>query len=215
MALILLFLALPVRAEAQMAEEELPPEQPSTAAAVPTPPENEPPSDPAAAAAVVLPLEREPQPLFSDTSNPDLYNPLPLTSGRQTRISGWSGLAPSPPGDMGHVIHFDAGSDLFLPTEYYRLDTLAAMLKRLPPDSLILVDGHSIAIGNPALEMDLSFRRARRLVEAMRSRGIDENRMVFRGWGSVQPLVSNATDEGQRLNRRAEITILNAGEPLP
>ncbi|GHV77690.1 hypothetical protein AGMMS49942_25110 [Spirochaetia bacterium] len=176
--LTLLFLALPVLAEAQMAEGE-------------------------------------PAPLFSDTSNPDFYNPLPLTTRRQTQISGWSGLAPSPPADMGYVIHFDTDSDLFLPTEYYRLDTLAAMLNRFPPDRLFLVEGHSMFTGNPALEMDLSFRRAQRLVEALQSRGIDENRMVFRAWGSTRPLTSNATDEGRRLNRRAEITILKEGDALP
>ncbi|GHV73317.1 hypothetical protein AGMMS49940_06190 [Spirochaetia bacterium] len=198
------------------AADGTPPPRPAAAA----PPLNRASSRPAAAADMpslnVIPeRERELPSLFSDTSNPELYNPLPVARGRQPPISSWASLAPSPPGDMERVIHFAAGQDQFLPTEYYRLDTLAAMLKRLPQNALILVDGHTAPTGSFAGDMDLSFRRAQGLVEALKSRGINENRLFFRTWGCTHPLVSNDTNTGRSLNNRVEITILNGGEPLP
>jgi outer membrane protein OmpA-like peptidoglycan-associated protein len=163
-----------------------------------------------------------PPSLFSDTSDP--YQHIPPATERPSLVSNWSSLVPDDI-DISVVqwgikltiknIHFEAGSDRFLYSEYPRLDALAAALRELPRDRIILVDGHSIAVGAPAGEMDISFLRARRLVEALKSRGIDGDRLVFRALGGTQPLASNTTDVGRYLNRRAEIFILNEGEPLP
>jgi outer membrane protein OmpA-like peptidoglycan-associated protein len=41
------------------------------------------------------------------------------------------------------------------------------------------------------------------------SRGIGGDRFIYKGWGGEKPIADNATEEGKRLNRRVEITILD------
>jgi outer membrane protein OmpA-like peptidoglycan-associated protein len=104
-------------------------------------------------------------------------------------------------------VRFAPDSDEFLPSENSRLEVIAGVLKDVP-DKIFLVEGHTAAIGNPAGEMELSLRRAKRMADEMVKRGIPAERFMYKGWGGTRPLGDNATDEGRRLNRRVEITIL-------
>jgi outer membrane protein OmpA-like peptidoglycan-associated protein len=222
------------------AETPPPPEQPPNPAVAALPPEQ--PSSPAVAA---LPPEREPQPMFSDTSDPGLYSlpatgRRPVVDRWSSLVPAPLREASSPAAPPGYLcealvnekaidismvqrgikltvknIDFAADSDWFPRSEYPRLDALASALTLAPRDRMILVDGYTDTADNPVMEMDRSFLRARRMVEALKSRGIDEGRLIFRAWGSAQPLADNTADEGRRLNRRVEITILNEGERLP
>jgi outer membrane protein OmpA-like peptidoglycan-associated protein len=104
-------------------------------------------------------------------------------------------------------IRFEPDSDEILASERPRLDMIAGVLKE-SPDRIFLVEGHTAATGRPAGEMELSVRRARRMAAELASLGIPLERFIYKGWGGTRPLGDNATDEGRRLNRRVEITIL-------
>jgi outer membrane protein OmpA-like peptidoglycan-associated protein len=104
-------------------------------------------------------------------------------------------------------IRFVADSDAFLPEEQPRLDLIAQTLKQIP-DRAILVEGHTAAVGLPDGELELSIQRAKRMVDELARRGIGADRFIYKGWGGTKPLGDNASDEGRRLNRRVEITIL-------
>jgi outer membrane protein OmpA-like peptidoglycan-associated protein len=104
-------------------------------------------------------------------------------------------------------IRFLPDSEELLPAERPRLDIIARVLKETP-DRTFLVEGHTAAIGKPAGEMELSVRRARRMVGELTSRGIPAERFIYKGWGGTKPIGDNSSDEGRRLNRRVEITIL-------
>jgi outer membrane protein OmpA-like peptidoglycan-associated protein len=104
-------------------------------------------------------------------------------------------------------IRFQPDSDEMLPAERPRLDMIARVLKETP-DRAFLVEGHTAAIGRPDGEMELSIQRAKRMVDELTSRGIPAERFIYKGWGGTKPLGDNSTDEGRRLNRRVEITIL-------
>jgi outer membrane protein OmpA-like peptidoglycan-associated protein len=104
-------------------------------------------------------------------------------------------------------IRFQPDSDEMLPAERPRLDIIARVLKETP-DRTFLVEGHTAAIGRPAGEMELSVQRARRMVDELTRRGIPAERFIYKGWGGTKPIGDNSTDEGRRLNRRVEITIL-------
>jgi outer membrane protein OmpA-like peptidoglycan-associated protein len=104
-------------------------------------------------------------------------------------------------------IRFAPDSDEMLSAERPRLDMIAAALKKAP-DRSFLVEGHTAAIGRPSGEMELSVQRARRMVDELVSRGIPAGRFIYKGWGGTKPLGDNANEEGRRLNRRVEITIL-------
>ncbi|MDR2304792.1 MAG: OmpA family protein [Treponema sp.] len=105
-------------------------------------------------------------------------------------------------------IRFVPDSAEFLPEEKDRLDSIAAALQTAPQKSF-LVEGHTASVGRPEGEIQLSVERAKRMVDEMVKRGIPEERFFYKGWGGKKPLADNSTEEGRRLNRRVEITILD------
>ncbi|GHV43797.1 hypothetical protein AGMMS49546_26440 [Spirochaetia bacterium] len=104
-------------------------------------------------------------------------------------------------------IRFIPDSDEFLPEERSRLDIIAQALKQAP-DRNFLIEGHTAALGRPTGEMDLSIRRAKRMVDELTRRGISEDWFIFKGWGGTKPIGDNSNEEGRSRNRRVEITIL-------
>jgi len=55
----------------------------------------------------------------------------------------------------------------------------------------------------------LSQNRAKAVVDYLTEKGIDKERLQFKGYGETEPMVSNETEEGQQLNRRIEFKILS------
>ncbi len=104
-------------------------------------------------------------------------------------------------------LRFVADSDQLLPEENIRLGKIAEILQTIP-DRFILIEGHTAAVGNPNGEMELSVRRAKKITDELGARGIAPDRFIYRGWGGTKPIGDNNTDEGRRLNRRVEITIM-------
>lgn len=106
-------------------------------------------------------------------------------------------------------LRFVADSPELLPGEETRLDRLAALLRQLPADKSVLVVGHTAAVGSPESQRSLSFERAKRIVEALKGRGVDGGRLLFDGKGGTQPVGDNATDSGRAKNRRVELIIID------
>jgi outer membrane protein OmpA-like peptidoglycan-associated protein len=105
-------------------------------------------------------------------------------------------------------IRFVPDSDELLAAEQSRLDTIAAALKQVSGRSF-LVEGHTAAVGRPMGELELSVRRAKRIVNELVKRGISEDRFMYKGWGGTKPVGDNETGAGRDQNRRVEITILD------
>ncbi|MDL2228652.1 OmpA family protein [Treponema sp. OttesenSCG-928-L16] len=104
-------------------------------------------------------------------------------------------------------IRFEPDSDKILPEEHQRLDMIAHLLHEIP-ERMFLVEGHTAAVGRPEGELELSIRRAQRMVEELTSRGISTDRFIYKGWGGTRPIGDNNTEPGRRMNRRVEITVL-------
>jgi outer membrane protein OmpA-like peptidoglycan-associated protein len=104
-------------------------------------------------------------------------------------------------------LRFAPDSAELLPGEQTRLDAIAQALKDFP-DRTFLVEGHTAAIGRPQGEMRLSLERAQRIVAELSGRGIPADRFIYKGSGGTNPVGDNSNEEGRRLNRRVEITIL-------
>ncbi|MDR2518263.1 MAG: OmpA family protein [Spirochaetaceae bacterium] len=104
-------------------------------------------------------------------------------------------------------IRFAPDSDQFLPGETPKLDLIASALKQIP-DRGFFVEGHTASTGNPGSEMELSIKRAKRMVDELISRGISADRFTYKGSGGTKPVGDNATNAGRIRNRRVEITIL-------
>ncbi|MFM7824169.1 MAG: OmpA family protein, partial [Bacteroidota bacterium] len=55
----------------------------------------------------------------------------------------------------------------------------------------------------------LSQLRAQSVVDYLKYRGINAERLVAKGYGETIPVATNDTDEGRQLNRRTEFKILS------
>jgi outer membrane protein OmpA-like peptidoglycan-associated protein len=78
------------------------------------------------------------------------------------------------------------------------------------PNMRIEIGSHTDDMGSNAYNYNLSQRRAQSVVNWLIEKGISTSRMVAKGYGEDEPLVSNDDEkEGRELNRRTEIKILS------
>jgi outer membrane protein OmpA-like peptidoglycan-associated protein len=146
-------------------------------------------------------ISQAPEPLAEQPQEP-----IPVTGLEHAAID----LVPVPEGVRLTVkdIRFVPNSSEFLAEEKPRLDLIAQALLQIP-ERTFLVEGHTAAAGSTDGDWELSLDRAKRMVDALVSRGIRADRFIYKGWGSTKPLGDNATEEGRSRNRRVEITILD------
>jgi outer membrane protein OmpA-like peptidoglycan-associated protein len=103
---------------------------------------------------------------------------------------------------------FQTGSAILKDEAKNELDFLSQWLKD-HPEARIEVRGHTDNVGSPEDNMVLSQDRAQSVVHELIKRGIDNSRLVARGYGETQPVTDNDTVEGRALNRRTEFIIVN------
>jgi outer membrane protein OmpA-like peptidoglycan-associated protein len=101
-------------------------------------------------------------------------------------------------------IRFDFDRDEIRPESAATLDEIADLMRGQPALVLAVV-GHTDNQGGSAYNMDLSRRRAHAVVEALRGRGIDADRLTARGAGAGDPVAGNDSDDGRARNRRVEL----------
>lgn len=102
-------------------------------------------------------------------------------------------------------ILFDFDKDTLRPESKETLDQIADLLEQNAALKLKIV-GHTDNRGTAEYNMDLSERRAEKVVEALVGEyKIDEARLSYSGAGSTTPVASNATEEGRAKNRRVEL----------
>lgn len=82
------------------------------------------------------------------------------------------------------------------------LDELAGILSGR---GNITIAGHTCSLGSEAYNQRLSERRAASVKAYLAKRGVPSESMMTVGYGKSRPKYDNSTEEGRRLNRRAEI----------
>ena len=82
------------------------------------------------------------------------------------------------------------------------LDELAGILKGR---SNITIAGHTCSLGTDEYNQRLSERRAASVKAYLSKKGVPAGTMTTVGYGESRPKYDNSTEEGRRLNRRAEI----------
>jgi outer membrane protein OmpA-like peptidoglycan-associated protein len=118
----------------------------------------------------------------------------------------------------GIKITFDSGilfgydSSTLQPEAKTNISKLAVILKKYP-DTNILVTGHTDSDGAEEYNQTLSEQRAKAVSDYSMYQGISSSRLSVIGLGENEPVSSNETVEGKRLNRRVEIAIF-ANEDL-
>ena len=72
----------------------------------------------------------------------------------------------------------------------------------------IEISGHTDNIGTSAHNNVLSKNRAKSVYDFLVAKGIDKDRMTYKGYGFNKPIATNDTGAGRALNRRTEFKIL-------
>ncbi|MFM2421652.1 MAG: hypothetical protein RL291_182 [Pseudomonadota bacterium] len=102
-------------------------------------------------------------------------------------------------------ILFDHDKDTLKPESRRTIAEISKLLVQTPNLKLEIV-GHTDSTGNEPYNLDLSNRRAARVVETLvREFGIAAERLSARGAGQSQPVAGNETDAGRAKNRRVEL----------
>jgi outer membrane protein OmpA-like peptidoglycan-associated protein len=85
--------------------------------------------------------------------------------------------------------------------------TRIAKLLEADPKTAVLILGHTDTSGADAANVKLSQERAQSIAAIFRLSGLQRDRLMLRGMGSVAPRAANDSVEGRKLNRRVEILL--------
>jgi outer membrane protein OmpA-like peptidoglycan-associated protein len=106
-------------------------------------------------------------------------------------------------------IYFDYDADVIRSVSFPLLDQIAEVISALPEERVVRVEGFSDSDGNASYNLNLSWRRARSVVDYLVERGVPRARLRYEGYGSDSPVAPNDMKEGRALNRRVEFTIFD------
>lgn len=104
------------------------------------------------------------------------------------------------------AIRFETGKASLKTSSFAVLDKIASILNRYPNYN-VSIAGHTDSVGNSDNNRLLSEERAKSCFNYLLSKGFDSSRISFIGYGETQPISTNSTKEGRRLNRRVEFNL--------
>lgn len=110
--------------------------------------------------------------------------------------------------NMSDVL-FDVGQSTLKPEAREKLAKVSGILLA-HPELRLNVEGHTDSTGSDEFNLELSQRRSDAVRAYMVSQGIAPESIVARGLGKSNPISSNDTSTGRRLNRRVELVVSGA-----
>ena len=110
-------------------------------------------------------------------------------------------------GRIALYINFETGKSDIKQESQKNIDQIVEMLKS-NPTLKISIEGHTDNVGNLLSNQTLSENRAKAIMNAIISKGIDKLRLSSKGWGQTKPIGDNKTEDGRAKNRRVEIVKL-------
>jgi OOP family OmpA-OmpF porin len=106
----------------------------------------------------------------------------------------------------GRVVEFETDSANLAASGRQVLDGVIKILRENP--GRIEISGHTDSAGPTDHNLELSQRRAEAVENYFVSKGLETDRFEVVGFGPTRPIASNATPEGQQMNRRTEFHAL-------
>ncbi|MFT3811090.1 MAG: OmpA family protein [Micropepsaceae bacterium] len=108
-----------------------------------------------------------------------------------------------------YTLSFDTDKDTLKPEADPTLIEINKLMVKHPELNLLIL-GHTDDQGSAEYNLDLSGRRAARVVQALEDRfAIDAARLKSEGKGLTEPAAPNDSDENRALNRRVELVGMN------
>jgi len=98
-------------------------------------------------------------------------------------------------------VSFTAGSDP-------ALEQIAVLMNSYPA-LRIRIEGHTDDTGPERVNLRLSRERAQAVANYLVNRGVSDNRLIAKGYGSTQPLINATTESARARNRRIEISYVD------
>lgn len=111
--------------------------------------------------------------------------------------------------EVNEKIHFELDSAEIKADSNDLLSEIASVINDHPEIKKIRVEGHTDNQGAADYNQTLSENRAQAVVEWLVSQGgVDEARLISKGYGLEEPIADNSTMAGRAENRRVEFEIL-------
>lgn len=107
-------------------------------------------------------------------------------------------------------VYFDFDKYILKSESFKAIKRVAKLMKAFPT-MVIEISGHTDSINrskDPNYNITLSELRAQEVKKALVKEGIEDFRIIARGYGETRPIADNSTEEGRARNRRTEFTII-------
>lgn len=104
-------------------------------------------------------------------------------------------------------IFFETGKATLTPQSRLELEK-AIELMRVNPSMIIEIGGHTDNVGDDNYNMKLSHDRAKSVRDYLVNGGINSERIQAKGYGELNPVATNDTEDGRKANRRTEFVII-------
>ncbi|MBE6453489.1 MAG: cell envelope biogenesis protein OmpA [Alphaproteobacteria bacterium] len=105
-------------------------------------------------------------------------------------------------------ITFDT-NEAFIKSSFQPVMVSIAKVLKEYNKTYVQVNGYTDNTGTDAINNPLSVKRANAVADFLKVQGVAANRIVANGYGSANPIASNATAAGREQNRRVEIVLIN------
>lgn len=105
-------------------------------------------------------------------------------------------------------VFFKDDSDELLSESICELDRFVSFLK-VNKKIAVEIAAHTDNMGDDNKNMELSQRRAQKVVDYCISKGIKKDRLIAKGYGETQPIAFNGDEDGRAMNRRIEFKVLS------
>lgn len=139
-------------------------------------------------------------PATSDAATPPVSGPV----SRSVDTLDYPALVRERP-KIAALIHFDPNSARIRDDAFRLLNEYAKALKsEALADAVLVIAGHTDAIGSDQRNLKLSQERAQAVREYLVERGIAPDRLIAKGYGEAYPVASNDTEADRERNRRSE-----------
>ncbi len=140
-------------------------------------------------------IVEEPEPIIAEVEEP-VFEDVKIKKGQVIRLDR---------------IYFDFDKFDLLPESDEQLAQLVTLLNNYP-SLKIAVHGHTDSRGSEVYNETLSHQRSKAVHDFLLNNNIDYSRLEFRGFGEMQPVDTNDTEEGRQYNRRVEFVVLEINE---
>ena len=146
----------------------------------------------------------------TDNISPVIVNPKKKTASQTRNLSPREKIqAPKnlPLPEKITTVRFKYDTNTLTEEGYTRLKYFSDVLMQ-HPDTRILIAGYSDTDGNQKYNIKLSEFRANIVKSFLLGKGAKPDQIESKGFGSLNPVESNETSWGRKMNRRVEIKIL-------